>query len=154
MRAWLVAAVLAGLLLGAAPALAGPVLGAAPAAASPAREAAKLADARDRWRAQRALDYTFRLRLSCFCLVRDPVKIRVRDGRPRGTPPSLRRFDTVAELFARIEEEIDRGGKQLDVVYGRTGIPRDFSADPLPRAIDDEYSVTVRRLRITRRAGR
>jgi hypothetical protein len=33
-------------------------------------------------------------------------------------------------------------------------VPRDFSADPLPLAIDDEYTVIVRRLRITRRYAR
>jgi hypothetical protein len=141
MRAWIVAAVLAALLLPAAP-----------AAADPTREAVKLAAARERWSAQHARDYTFRLRLSCFCVLREPVKIHVRDGKPRGTPRALRRFDTVPELFKRIREEIDRGGDGLDARYGAlTGVPRDFSADPLPRAIDDEYSVTVRRLRITRR---
>ncbi len=124
----------------------------APAAAGPAREAAKLAAARERWSAQHALDYTFRLRLSCFCVLREPVRIRVRDGKPRRTPRALRRFDTVPELFERIQEEIDRGGAGLDARYGvRTGVPKDFSADPIPMAIDDEYSVIVRRLRITRR---
>ena len=139
----------------AAAALVACLLPAAPVAAGPAREAAKLAGARDRWQAQHARDYTFRLRLACFCVQRDPVRIRVRDGKPRSTPRSLRRFDTVPELFARIREEIDRGAKGLDARYGaRTGVPRDFSADPLPLAIDDEYTVIVRRLRITRRYAR
>ena len=84
------------------------------------------------------------------------MRIRVRDGKPRSTPRSLRRFDTVPELFARIRER-DRPRRRsgLDARYAaRTGVPRDFSADPLPLAIDDEYTVIVRRLRITRRYAR
>jgi hypothetical protein len=120
------------------------------AAAGPSEEAAKLAKARERWAAQHALDYRYRLRVACFCPPRGPVTIRVRGGRPRGTPDSLRRFDTVEKLFGRIREELDRGGKGLHVRYGIRGIPKDFSADPFPDAVDDEYTVIVRWLRITR----
>ena len=107
--------------------------------------------ARERWSSQHARDYTYRLRLSCFCLPTDPVKIRVRDGKPRGTPRRLRRLDTIEELFARIQEEIAKRTAGLDVRYGPRGVPLDFSADPIPMAIDDEYTVRVRRLRIERR---
>jgi hypothetical protein len=137
-------------LVAAAPAAAKP---AAPAAADPATEAAKLAKARERWAAQDAVNYRYRLRVACFCPPRGPVTIRVRGGRPRGTPDSLRRFDTVEKLFARIREELDRGGKGLHARYGVRGIPKDFSADPFPDAVDDEYTVIVRRLRITTRQG-
>lgn len=123
---------------------------AAPAGAS-ADEASELAQARERWAAQHARDYTFRIRVMCFCPGRDFVTVRVRGGKPRGTPLRLRRFDTVEELFARIAEELGRGGDP-NATYGRrTGAPRRFSADPAPMAIDDEYGVTVRRVRITRR---
>jgi len=82
----------------------------------------------------------------------ETVKIRVSDGKPRRTPRSLRRFDTVEELFARVREQIERSTEGLDVRYSaRTGVPKDFSADPLPMAIDDEFRVRVRELRITRR---
>jgi len=124
---------------------------AAPAGASAADETTKLAKARERWAAVDARDYTFRIRIACFCPVHDFVTVRVRDGKPRATPRRLRRFDTVEELSARIGEELDRGGDP-DARYAlRTGVPRTFDADPLPRAIDDEYAVVVRRLRITRR---
>ena len=126
---------------------------AAPASAAAADEATKLAKARERWAAQDARDYTFRIRVTCFCPRRDPVTIRVRDGKPRGTPPRLREFDTIEELFARIGEELDRGGDPDGRYAARTGAPRSFEADPAPRAIDDEYAVTVRRLRITRRGA-
>jgi hypothetical protein len=79
------------------------------------------------------------------------VKIRVRDGEPRRTPRRLRRLDTVAELFARIQEEIENRTAGLEVRYGRRGVPLDFSVDPLQMAIDDEYTVRVRGMRITRR---
>ena len=72
------------------------------------------------------------------------------DGRPRGTPRRVRDFDTVAELFARIREQIDRGGDANARYARRTGVPRSFDADPLPQAVDDEYYVSVRRFRVTR----
>jgi len=121
---------------------------AAPASADDITDWAK---ARERWAAQDALDYSFRIRVLCFCPRRDPVKIVVRDGKPRGTPARLRDFDTIEELFADIREEIDRGGTPQARYAKRTGAPRRFSADPAPQAVDDEYQITVRKLRITRR---
>jgi hypothetical protein len=109
------------------------------------------AKARERWAVQDARDYTYRVRIACFCPDRRFVKIRVRAGKPRGTPRSLRAFDTVEELFARIDEQLRRGGGAQARYAARTGHPRSFSADPMPEAIDDEYGVTVRDLRITRR---
>ena len=124
----------------------------AAARAAAADEAAKLAKARERWAAQHAIDYSYRVRVSCFCPDRDPVTIRVRDGEPRSTPRRLRRFDTIEELFRRIAEELERGTEAPTARYARrTGAPRRISADPIPQAIDDEYVVTVRKLRITRR---
>jgi hypothetical protein len=121
---------------------------ATPAAADDITDWAK---ARERWAVQDARDYTFRIRVLCFCPRRDFVKIVVRDGKPRGTPRRLREFDTVEELFARIREEIDRDGTPQARYATRTGAPRRFSADPAPQAVDDEYQITVRKLRITRR---
>ena len=134
-------------------AVAATLLAAAPAAADPEAQLTKWAKARERWAQQGALDYTFRVRLTCFCPRRNAVRIVVRDGKPRGTPRRLRAFDTIPELFALIKEEIDRGTPDLDARYAKvTGAPRSFDADPAPNAIDDEYAVTARKLRITRRA--
>ena len=122
-----------------------------PAAASADDQATRLAKARERWAVQDARDYTFRIRVTCFCPVRDFVKVRVRDGKPVGTPRRLRAFDTIAELFARVGDELDRGGNPRASYARRTGAPRRFSADPAPQAVDDEYAITVRRVRITAR---
>ena len=118
--------------------------------ATAADEAERLAKARERWAARAVRSYRFRLAVACFCAHRSPVTIRVRDGKPRGTPHRFREFDTVEELFARIDEELDRGGDPRARYARRTGVPRQFDADPLPRAIDDEYAVTVRRFRVVR----
>jgi hypothetical protein len=126
------------------------LVAAAPASADPAREAERLAKARERWAAQDARDYRFRIMVSCFCLPRGPVTVHVRDGKPRGTPRRVHEFDTVEELFERIEEQIGRGGGAHARYARRTGVPRRFDADPLPQAIDDEYAVTVRRFRLMR----
>jgi hypothetical protein len=124
---------------------------AVPAGAQAADDRTEWAKARERWAVKDALDYTFRIQVTCFCPRRDPVKIRVRAGKPRGTPPRLREFDTVEELFGRIDEELDRGGDPKASYSARTGAPRRFQADPAPDAVDDEYYVTIRKLRITRR---
>ena len=79
---------------------------AVPASAAAADETTKLAKARERWAAQDARDYTFRIRITCFCPVRDFVTIRVRGGKPRGTPRRLRDVDTIEELFARVQDEL------------------------------------------------
>ena len=118
--------------------------------AAAADEAERLAKARERWAARDADSYRFRLALSCFCVQHSPVTIRVHDGKPRGTPRRLREFDTVEELFARIAEELGRGGDPGARYARRTGVPRQFDADPLPPAVDDEYGVTVRRFRVVR----
>jgi hypothetical protein len=123
-------------------------VGAAPAAADDITDWAK---ARERWAVRDAQDYTFRVRVVCFCPRREFVRIVVRDGKPRGTPRRLRAFDTIDELFTHIRKEIDRGGDPDAAYAARTGAPRRFDADPLPNAVDDEYAVTVRKLRITRR---
>ena len=124
------------------------------AAAAPAGaaqdERTEWAKARERWAEIDARDYSFRVRISCFCPTREFVKVRVRDGKPRAAPRRLRRFDTVDELFDRIAEQIERGGGAQARYAERTGVPRSFSADPLPNAADDEYDVAVKRLRITR----
>lgn len=122
-----------------------------PAGAHAADPRTDWAEARERWAVTDALDYTFRIQVMCFCPRRDPVKIRVRDGKPRGTPARLRQFDTIEELFGRIDEELDRGGDPKARYSARTGAPRRFQADPLPNAADDEYDVTIRKVRITRR---
>lgn len=119
--------------------------------ATAADEAERLAEARQRWAARGVRSYRFRLAVACFCAHRAPVTIRVRDGKPRGTPQRFREFDTVEELFARIDEELDRGGDPQARYARRTGVPRQFDADPLPHAVDDEYAVTVRRFRAVRR---
>ena len=137
-----------------AAAFASTLVAAAPAAAAPVDdERTAWAKAYERWAVQDARDYTYRVRIACFCPNRSFVKIRVRAGKPRGTPRSLRPFDTVDKLFARIDEQLDRGGGAQARYAQRTGHPRSFSVDPLPNAIDDEYGVTVRDLKITRRAG-
>ena len=97
----------------------------------------------------------FRLRLRCFCALRDPVKIRVRDGKPRGTPRPLRavRHRRGAVRAHRARRSRTRPG--LDVRSpAAAAAAEEFSADPAPMAIDDEYACACGGMRITRRGRR
>lgn len=109
----------------------------------------RLADARARWAAQGADDYTFRLqRGSCECLPEwmHPLRIRVMDGvvaevtdlTAGTTMVADERARTVAELFALVEDLLDRGASQLSVVYHASlGYPTSIAWD-VDRAIADD----------------
>src|SRR4051794_12360986 len=118
--------------------------------APPPTPAALLADARATWRRQHALDYRYRISRSCFCAVRGPVTIRVRHGKAVGTPRYFRNVDSAGKLFRIVERGL-AGDGTMRVHYGKTGLPHDITADPVPMAADDEFAYVIRRVRITRR---
>ncbi|HEX8159024.1 MAG TPA: DUF6174 domain-containing protein [Solirubrobacteraceae bacterium] len=138
--------VLMALLLAAGPA--------APALAANASEGAKLRQARSLWAKQHLRDYSFRLRLSCFCApdARKPAIVTVRNGRPHGAAVSSRQLDTFPEMFARIGETLTKPGSgRVTVRYdAHRGFPRSASLDPIKLAVDDEYHWTVDRFRVLR----
>jgi hypothetical protein len=144
-------AVLAALLLAAC--LAAPASASASASGA-ASDSAKLRQARALWAKQHVRDYSFRLKLSCFCPpdVRRSVIVTVHNARPHGAPASSRHIDTFPEMFARIRETLtkpDSGG--ATVRYDtRRGFPRSASLDPIKLAVDDEYRWTADRFRVLR----
>lgn len=114
---------------------------------------------RERWNAQRILSYEYVLQQSCFCppeLVR-PVRVVVREGQvvsvadaERSTPLSMDRSRTltVDELFARIQDALDRDAAEVRVQYHpELGYPTSISIDYSRRVIDEELSFTAGELR-------
>jgi len=129
--------------------------GTASAPAADNSDITKLKRARTLWNKQHVRDYSFRVKLSCFCPteVRMAVIVTVRKGRPHGAPDSHREIDTFREMFARIMTTLtnpNSGGAK--VRYDRTrGFPRSASLDPIKGAVDDELSWTVDRFRVLRK---
>jgi hypothetical protein len=117
-------------------------------------DSAKLKQARALWAKQHVRDYSFRLKLSCFCPpdVRRSVIVTVHNGRPHGAPASSRHIDTFPEMFARIGETLTKPGSGGATVRydARRGFPRSASLDPIKLAADDEYSWTADRFRVLR----
>src|SRR6188472_2463655 len=85
--------------------------------------AGDLAAARAKWTSRGASSYSYRVEYHAFIPLPPPTVVRVVNGKPRGTPKALRRFDTVGELFARAEEAIATGGSVSIVYAANTGVP-------------------------------
>jgi uncharacterized protein DUF6174 len=114
-------------------------------------EHAALREARQHWRAQRARDYSYVLRRSCFCVPSDPVRIRVVNRRPRDTPEEFKHVDTAKELFAEAARALRSEGEHTVRYRPRRGLPILITADPIVNAADEEFSYRITKLRITRR---
>jgi hypothetical protein len=71
----------------------------------------------------------------------------VRDGKPVGTPPALRAYDTVPELFGRIQRAIDSHPYKVAVTYDRRGVPTMLAVDEARSLADDVTGYTVERFR-------
>ena len=108
-----------------------------------------------RWEEAAIESYAFRYQLVCFCGgpgVR-PVEIEVRDGRvsavsfPDGNPPDpfpLDDYPTIPQLFETIEESLAREPFFVRAEYDAVlGYPRDFFADFVENAVDEELGFTV-----------
>ena len=125
-----------------------------------ADERAELRANHERWRAQGIASYSYVVQQSCFCpsSVTEPLRVTVRQGEvvavaeaatlaPRAVDRS--RALTVEDLFARVEDALDRGAAGLSVTYHpERGYPTSISIDYDERAIDEEISFAARDLRI------
>ncbi len=114
------------------------------AAASPQ---ARLDSAKHRWQRLDARNYTYYVTPTCGRCETTTGKIKVRDGKPVGTPPALRAYDTVPELFARIQRAIDSHPYRVDVTYDTRGVPTMLAVDPERSMVDDVRGYTVERFR-------
>jgi hypothetical protein len=120
------------------------VLAIALAAASPQ---ARLDAAKHRWQRLHARDYTYLVTPTCGRCETTTGKIKVRNGKPVGTPPALRAYDTVPELFARIQRGIDSHPYRLHATYDRRGVPTMLAVDEARSLADDVTGYSVERFR-------
>jgi len=119
-----------------------------------AAEKNRLQEARARWADAGLLDYSFMYQRTCFCLPEylGPFAIEVSGGVVdsayfandafAGAPEG--KFDTIPEMFDRIEKAIDRPVYKLDVTYDTTyGFPTELFIDGESMIADDEIGYSV-----------
>ena len=117
---------------------------------------AELRVRRERWAAQRILDYQLTLSRSCFCSAEGAglVVLTVLEGEPAewqyflsGDPlaPEWRAFfPTVEGLFDFVEDAIDRGAESIEVRYDEDlGLPTTIRIDYRLAAVDEEIAYEV-----------
>jgi len=119
-----------------------------------------LADARARWQAHGSPNYSFEMTRDCFCLLGGRrMEVTVRNGTVTGAEyldsgeavelTLLTYVLTVPDLFDLIESSLDRRPSYFFASYDpNLGYPLRIEADPLADAVDDEFAITIRNLRL------
>lgn len=117
---------------------------------------------RERWEARRADTYEFAFRRSCECtpLATTPMRITVEEGRIRSVVDQRTGEDItseqhfalgIEELFATIEDALNRRADQVSVRYHRDlGYPKSIAIDYIRQRADDEVFFTVDEVRAIR----
>ncbi|APV43752.1 hypothetical protein Dform_00394 [Dehalogenimonas formicexedens] len=116
----------------------------------------ELNTARAKWQKANIDDYSFRLRVGCFCPpeIVLPVIIKVENGiaiskgytqEPKEVAtPYFDRVETVDKLFGIIQDAIDTGADSLIVEYDAAyGYPKSIQIDPIKEAIDEEVAYFI-----------
>lgn len=114
----------------------------------------ELAEARSRWVRAAVDDYAFTVTPMCFCPDIAPIRVQVRDGAVVSrvyagtgeTVPADRwtRLDTAEELFAIVDDALDRGAFELRAEYhDQVGIPTGVWIDYERDTADEEFGFTV-----------
>jgi hypothetical protein len=76
--------------------------------------------------------------------------VKVRGGKPSGTPKGYADVDTVPELFAYVQKAIRSHPYKLTVTFdARTGVPRTLVADEKKDLVDDVTGLAVTGFRKT-----
>lgn len=113
----------------------------------------------DLWRSKQVKNYNFTLHATCFCGLapRSPVRIEVRNGKPVSivtlnkentfyfVPEAYKDYNTLDNLFERIEEAANREPDFISVSYDETlGYPTSFTVDQRKAVFDDEKTLSVK----------
>jgi hypothetical protein len=120
-------------------------------ATAPDSRRAELAANRQRWAASGLTNYSFTLRMECFCAINGPVIVTVVNDsvfrvQLSGSDSTINApwMPTIKKLFDVIEQDFDRNAAVLQVTYHPTlGYPTKIVSDPIANAVDDEVTYTV-----------
>lgn len=126
----------------------------------PGQETAReLADAREKWRAQRLSSYEYTLQRLCYCGERRPMRVTVSDGRvqsvrPEGeslplTGPEAEWFPSIEGLFDLVASALAIPAHAVDAEFDRDrGFPHSIAIDYRANVADDEISYFVSNIRV------
>jgi hypothetical protein len=113
-----------------------------------------LRDARSRWDEAGISSYEYTVSPLCFCGVRE-MRVTVSNGQvvqrvwtDNGQPVPAGEADplgTVEDLFATLEDAIDRGAANVDATYDIRGVPRVVGIDYSRNVADEEFGWNVPR---------
>ena len=119
-----------------------------PAGAAAAGPQRKLDNAQERWSDLGIRDYHFTLEAYRFRNADDPYKLTVRNGRPVNPPDEVRTVASVVRLHRRIQQAIDDGYADVDVTYGKRGLPRTVYLNVSDEIVDEEVRYVARGLQV------
>ena len=115
-----------------------------------------LSQNRQLWTSRNLKDYRYRLQLGCFCPreLTQPVIIEVKNGqrvsivyeadRSVVANEFFNRFDTIDDVFAFVDDAIDRDASKITVTFNSEfGYPTQVSVDYIELAVDEEMAVFV-----------
>jgi hypothetical protein len=116
-----------------------------------------LSDARALWAAQAITRHEFRFARSCECLpeetrlyrirVTDGAVVEVRDAATGNPAPSSYAAPTVEELFALVQDAVDRGAARIEAQYDSVlGYPTRISVDYDLQVADEELMLRAEAL--------
>lgn len=127
-----------------------------------------LEEGRDMWEEEGGPSYTYMLEMQCFCAPAQqlrPVLVTVVNGqvtrrvyvKDRATDPDVEaptdlfgQFDTVDDLFAYVDDAIDRDADVLQVNYSDNfGFPEVISVDFTGRTDTDQRAVLISEFALT-----
>ncbi|HEX4345141.1 MAG TPA: DUF6174 domain-containing protein [Solirubrobacteraceae bacterium] len=115
----------------------------------------KLDVARRSWKAAGVSSYTYRIQVSCFCPpAKDANVFVVKGGVATRFASGYRSLATVPRLFKTIQGAIDDGVANLDVSYGRRGVPTSIYIDRSQLIADEEMGYAIKAFTPSKRHAR
>ena len=105
----------------------------------------KLDAARKKWKAAHVSSYRYEIQVSCFCPpATKPNVFTVKKGAPAKYPSGYKSLATVPRLFKTIQGAIDDNVANLNVSYGKRGVPTSIYIDRAYNVADEEVGYTVK----------
>jgi hypothetical protein len=105
----------------------------------------KLDAARKKWKAARVRSYRYEIKVICFCPPAKANVFTVKKGAPTKYPSSYKSLASIPRLFKTIQGAIDDEVANLNVSYGKRGVPTSIYIDRAYNIADEEVGYDVKR---------
>jgi hypothetical protein len=105
----------------------------------------KLDSARKKWKAAHVGSYRYEIKVICFCPPAQAEVFTVKKGAPTKYPSGHKSLASVPRLFKTIQGAIDDDVANLNVTYGKRGVPTSIYIDRSQQIADEEVGYDVKR---------